>query len=246
MPFFRTDLHIHTVLSPCGSLEMSPINIIKAALEARLDLIAITDHNSTKQAPLVKELGMEQGISVLCGAEITTREEVHVLALFENNEQLICFQQFIDKNMTRVKNKPEYFGYQVVVDRDEQIVEEEEYLLIAALKAGIQEVEKLTHELGGLFIPAHVDRQMNGIIGHLGFIPPDLDCDAFGLSNRADPEIWRKSRLFPIGAVFLQNSDAHHPEQIGRAFSLIEMENPDFAGLKKALKNMAIDYGLSN
>jgi len=241
MPSFRTDLHIHTVLSPCGSLEMSPANIVNAAREAHLDLIAITDHNSTKQAPLVKELGSELGVSVICGAEITTREEVHVLALFETIDQLREFQQFIDSNRIKVKNKPEYFGYQVVVDRNENIVEEEEHLLIAALKVGIHEVEKYTHELGGLFIPAHVDRQMNGIICHLGFIPPDLTCDAFGLSFRANREVWTKNNLFPSGAVFLQNSDAHHPDQIGRAFSLIEMDNPDFAGLKKALKNGSID-----
>jgi 3',5'-nucleoside bisphosphate phosphatase len=241
MPLFRVDLHIHTVLSPCGSLEMSPVNIVQAALKAKLDLIAITDHNSTKQAVIVRELAKESGLTVICGAEVTTKEEIHVLALFENDEQIQRFQQFIDENLTVIKNKPEYFGYQVVVDRNDQIIEEEERLLISALGKGIHEIEKVVHQLGGLFIPAHVDRPMNGIISHLGFIPNDLQCDAFGLSIRADKEKWTKSPLFPKNAIFIQNSDAHMPDQIGKAFTEIEMDKPTFQGLRNALKKEAYD-----
>lgn len=235
MPVYRADLHLHTVLSPCGSLEMSPTNIVQAALDARLDMIAITDHNSTKQAPIIRELGKEKGLFVICGAEVTTSEEVHVLALFENEQQRIAFQLFIDEHLNFVKNKPEYFGYQVVVDINDQIIEEEHRLLIAALKANIHEVEKKVHELEGLFIPAHVDRPMNGLISHLGFVPHDLQCDAFGLSARANPLEWKGHRLFPQGAVFIQNSDAHMPEQIGIVFNTFEMKALTFDELRKAL-----------
>ena len=41
-----TDLHIHSTLSPCASLEMSPAAIVRRARELALDVIAVTDHNS--------------------------------------------------------------------------------------------------------------------------------------------------------------------------------------------------------
>ena len=76
----RADLHIHTVLSPCGDLDMSPANIIGMALQKGLSLIGISDHNSTRQAPVIQQLGERQGLRVLCGTEINTAEEVHALA----------------------------------------------------------------------------------------------------------------------------------------------------------------------
>ena len=45
---FKADLHIHTVLSPCGDLEMSPTAIVDRALSRGLDMIAISDHNTTR------------------------------------------------------------------------------------------------------------------------------------------------------------------------------------------------------
>jgi 3',5'-nucleoside bisphosphate phosphatase len=233
MKMFRADLHVHTVLSPCGSLEMSPVNIVEAAQKAKLDVIGITDHNSTKQAVIVQELGAEKGLTVLCGAEVNTLEEVHCLAFFETIDQLKQFQQFLDKHLIVVKNKPEKFGYQVVVDRNDVILEEEPRLLISALNVGINEVEKFVHSMNGLFIPAHIDRMMNGIISHLGFIPSDLVCDAFGLSVRVNPEMWKDK--VPAGATLLRNSDAHHPSQLGSCFNFFEMEDCSFSEIRKAL-----------
>ncbi|MDO9040600.1 MAG: PHP domain-containing protein, partial [Bacteroidota bacterium] len=84
MKSFRTDLHIHTVLSPCGDLEMSPARIVSLAKKRGLDIIGITDHNSTKQCELVRELGKRLGLKVIRGCEMTSREEVHCLGFFED------------------------------------------------------------------------------------------------------------------------------------------------------------------
>ena len=78
MKEFRVDLHLHTCLSPCGSLEMSPQRIVETALERGLDAIAVTDHNSTLQCPEIQALGKERGLTVFAGAEVTTREEAHL------------------------------------------------------------------------------------------------------------------------------------------------------------------------
>lgn len=235
MKQFKADLHIHTLLSPCGSLEMSPANIVQSALNAKLDMIAITDHNSTKQAPLIQQIAADKGLTVFCGAEVNTSEEVHCLVLFENNFQLSEFQIFIEENIIPVKNNPDLFGDQIVVDIDEMIIEEVDYLLISALKASLLEVEQKAHTLGGLVIPAHVDRYYNGLFSQLGFMPENLRVDGLELSKNANIEEWKTIGNIPEGITILRNSDAHYPNQIGTVFSLFNIEEPSFNELKMAL-----------
>ena len=45
------DLHMHSVLSPCGDLGMTPNNIVGMALLKEVDYIALTDHNTAKNLP---------------------------------------------------------------------------------------------------------------------------------------------------------------------------------------------------
>lgn len=237
MQRFRADLHIHTVLSPCGSLEMSPVNIVRSATEAGLHIIAITDHNSTRQVQVIKKLGIENGVYVLGGAEVNTAEEVHCLALFDTDDQLSEFQEYLDKHLLKTENKSDYFGYQLVVDEKENIQYEEPWLLINALDIGILHVEQKIHSLDGLFIPAHIDRPYNGIISQLGFVPQHLQCDAFELSKRATLSSWKNSSKLTVNPFFLRNSDAHRPEDIGSQFSVFELEEISFNEISMALKN---------
>lgn len=237
MKIFRADLHIHSVLSPCGGLEMSPRNIVARAVEKKLDIIGITDHNSTKHCRLVKQLGSQRGLFVLCGAEITTREEVHCLAYFEDEGSLDIFQDFMSEHLGKVPNDVYKFGYQVVVDEDENILEEEEWLLISALDAGIESVEQKVHELNGIFIPAHIDRASNGIISQLGFIPPRLKYEAIEISRFIGSEKARQKFAIGEGVSLIRSSDAHYPGDIGSGYSEFEMERPTFKEIKMALKN---------
>jgi PHP family Zn ribbon phosphoesterase len=82
---YRADLHIHTLLSPCAGLEMTPHAIVEKAKASGLHIIGITDHNSTKHCLLVKKLAQKEGIFTLTGAEVTTKEEVHCLVFFEHS-----------------------------------------------------------------------------------------------------------------------------------------------------------------
>lgn len=234
MERFKADLHIHTLLSPCGSLEMSPINIIEAALEQQLDIIAITDHNSTKQAPLIVEMAKEKGLFVIPGCEVNTSEEVHCLTLFETIDQLNDFQFFLDQHLLPIPNKPDTFGDQVVVDREEMIIEEEKYLLINALDATLAEVEQKAHELKGLVIPAHVDRPFNGLFSQLGFMPTNLKVDGFELSRNSDLHQWKSSGKIPHGSTFIRSSDAHIPNQIGQGYSWMDLEKLSFSEIRLA------------
>lgn len=238
MKFFRADLHIHTVLSPCGDLEMSPSNIISEAARKDLDIIGITDHNTTRQCNLITRLAAEKGIFVLQGAEVTTKEEVHCLTFFENNDALGTFQKFLDENLPDFPNNPLIFGYQVQVDENEIIVFEEKRLLINAISKTIKEVEVFVHSLEGLFIPAHIDRKKNSIYSQLGFLPENMKADALEVSRATTTEKFTASHPEINKYPLLRSSDAHYPEQIGTAFTVWHINEPTFTEIKMALRGI--------
>jgi hypothetical protein len=207
---------------------MSPANVIAKAREKGLDIIGITDHNSTRHCKLIRKLAEPAGIFVLMGAEVTTREEVHCLTFFENDDQLSDFQTYLEKHLPPIPNNTEKFGYQVVVDEDEQIIDEIEFLLLSALDQSIEQVEQKVHSLGGIFIPAHIDRPSYSIISQLGFIPADLLIDGIEISancrvHNVVPFLGKKSE-----STIIRNSDAHYVENIGKAFSTFEMAHRSF------------------
>ncbi len=237
MKNYRVDLHIHTVLSPCASLEMSPDTIIQRALDQKLDIIGIADHNSTKQCEVIKQMGNEVGLTVLCGAEINTKEEVHCLVFFENVDKLNEFQQFMDIHLPVVKNKPELFGDQVWVDRDNNILGEEERLLIVALNVSIDELSAKVAEMGGLFIPAHVDKSRNSVTSQLGFLPAYLEVSALEVSTNVNIGEFESKYPWIKGFTKIANSDAHVSEQIGSSYTVMKLQEPSFNEVKKALKN---------
>ena len=238
MKTFKADLHIHTVLSPCGDLEMSPANIIRIAKSKHLDLIGITDHNSTRHCAVIKELGEREGIFVLCGVEVTTKEEAHCLAFFETTESLEAFQDYLDAHLPQVKNNPDLFGYQVAVDAEDNIVFEEERSLLSAIDQSIEKIEQKIHSLNGIFIPAHINKSKNSIISQLGFIPDDLIIDALELSKHIGKEEFISKNKYLKNKVFIRNSDAHLTELIGETTTLFIMEELNFEEIKKALHNI--------
>lgn len=233
---YRADLHIHTVLSPCGDLDMSPSRIVKEAKKKQLHIIGITDHNSTLQCKTVQEIAEQEGILVLSGAEVTTREEIHCLTFFENTDTLHVFQAFLDDHLPAIPNDPERFGHQVVVNENEEIIQEVPFLLVSALDQSLSQLEQKVHQLGGLIFPAHINKRRDSLISQLGFIPGGLYVDGFEtlpLSSLPDPIPYLSA--YPE-SVILNNSDAHTPDQIGSRYNLICMRNLSFDGLREALR----------
>ena len=235
MNWYRADLHIHSVLSPCGDLDMSPARIIAEAKKKELNIIGITDHNSTLHAQLIVELGKKEGITVFPGAEVATQEEVHCLTFFENIEATKSFQAFLEEKSAGIPNNTERFGYQLVVNEQEEIVGEMKDLLIVGINASIEEVEEEVHKLNGVFIPAHVDRSVTSIYSQMGFIPSGLHIDAIEFSaNTTRQEVLEKRPELKDYAL-ITNSDAHYPDHIGNSKTEYFMEAPTFGEWKKAL-----------
>jgi 3',5'-nucleoside bisphosphate phosphatase len=231
-------LHIHSVLSPCGDLEMSPRNIIRQAREMQIDILGITDHNSTRHGPLMRKLGKENGIFVLTGAEVTSMEEVHCLTFFEDDNLLSLFQKYLDSHLIPFPNDPGRFGHQVIVDEDDMILEEVKNLLVYSIDQGVDQIEKKVHQLNGLFIPAHINRQRNSLISQLGFVPSGLSADALEISRHISKEEFLISNPYLSDFTFIQSSDAHFTEDIGRVVSIFRLQEINFNEIRKAFQKL--------
>jgi 3',5'-nucleoside bisphosphate phosphatase len=236
MRTFLADLHIHTTLSPCGDLDMHPVRIVEEAVRRKLDIIGITDHNTTRHCRLITRLAAEKGIMVLQGAEVNTKEEVHCLTFFETDEKLELFQDYLSSNLPDIKNDPELFGYQVQVDEYEQIVYEEPVWLFGALNKPVGELCSFVHSIGGIFIPSHIDRQKNSLYSQLGFLPADLEADALELSRMTAPGIFEERHPEISRFTIVRSSDAHTPELIGSSTTAFLMEKASFGEIKAALR----------
>jgi PHP family Zn ribbon phosphoesterase len=236
MQQYKADLHIHTALSPCADLDMSPAVIVQTAKARGLSLIGITDHNSTLNALVVKRLAAKEGIAVLTGVEVTTVEEVHCLAFFEHESQLLDFQQYLEEKILRIANPDGQLGDQPVVDTEENIVAMIPYWLTAALQSGISAIQQKVFALNGMFIPAHINRPANGLFAQLGFIPPDLQFDALEFTGHTTAQAVRAAYHLGPELTLISNSDAHFPEHIGASHSVFCMNDCSFAEIHKALR----------
>jgi PHP family Zn ribbon phosphoesterase len=154
---------------------MLPEFIIERVREMGLDLIAVTDHNSAENAAAMLAAAEGTGTAVLPGMEVQTREEVHLLCLFDTLEQVALWQEEVYAHLPPLKNREDVFGVQVVLNAEGDIVGENDRLLLTSTSLSVEEVVQRVHGLGGLCIPAHVDRPAYSMIANLGFIPPDLD-----------------------------------------------------------------------
>ncbi len=236
MRTYKADLHNHTVLSPCGDIEMTPSFILSRAREKGYDIIGITDHNTTLQGREIRRISAQDGPYILCGAEITTREEAHCLAFADSEEALDKLQAFLEEHLPKIKNDTEFFGYQLLVNENEEVLKEEEYLLISALDRSLEEIERFVHSIGGIFIPAHVDKRRDSVISQLGFIPPDLKADAIEFSGRCDVNEFIKQNRYLKKYTAIRSSDAHYPADFASAATFFEMEGITFEEIGMALR----------
>ncbi len=234
MRVIRADLHIHTCLSPCGELEMYPSRIVEEAIRKKIDLIAICDHNSTENVSAVVEASQDTNMTVIPGIEITSKEEVHIIGLFDSLEDAVEIQDLVYSQLEG-KNDERIFGKQIIVDAKGNILNFNEKLLIGATNLSIENIVKAIHNQNGLAIAAHIDREGFGIIGQLGFIPPGLDLDALEVSSKISMNNVRRTFLEYEEFSFLQSSDAHRLDDIGNGSTSLSMESASFDDLKMAL-----------
>lgn len=233
---FRADLHIHTCLSPCGDLSMVPGVIVEEALKKGLDAIGICDHNAAENVPAVRKAAEKEKIAVLGGMEITSQEEVHILALFTpgRDEKLFELQEKVYENLPGL-NDEKAFGEQVIVNENNEVTGLNTRLLIGATNLPLDRVVETIRSLSGLAIAAHVDRESFGIIGQLGFIPEGLPLDALELSRRISPDEARAFLPEVSGFPLVTFSDAHYPEDIGKRSTSFRVAELQVEEIREAL-----------
>jgi PHP family Zn ribbon phosphoesterase len=232
---FRADLHVHTCLSPCGSLEMGPRRIVSRAADRALDVIGISDHNSCGNAAAVMKAAGGMRLKVLPGMEVTSREEVHILALFESIDGALRLQQIVYDRLPGT-NDENAFGLQVIVNEDEEVLGFDEHLLAGATELSVEEVVDSIHAIGGAAIASHVDRLAFGIIGQLGFIPDGLELDALELSPVISLAEMRRRFPQEAGRCLVRSSDAHWLKDIGTVWSAFWLKEPSLAEMKRAFR----------
>ena len=147
------DLHIHSCLSPCGDEDMTPNNIVNMARLAGLDMIALTDHNSCKNCPAILKVAERAGIVALAGMELCTAEECHVVCLFPDIGAAMEFDAMVEKTLPPIRNRPDAFGEQVIMDDGDKAAGSYETLLITASSISIDDVARIVGEYRGIALP---------------------------------------------------------------------------------------------
>jgi 3',5'-nucleoside bisphosphate phosphatase len=239
---FRAEFHVHTLLSPCAEVEMIPPLIVQEALERGINLIAITDHNASgnvaavQKAAALRYIATGANLVVLPGMELQSREEVHILCLFDHLDQLETLQIDVDRELPHLENDIEHFGEQFVVDETGEFIRRETRLLITSVDLSFEQVVHRVNDLGGLAIPAHIDRKAYGLIENLGFVPQDIEVEALEISRRLIPEdAWRK---FPQISRYplIRGGDVHRLEEFLGA-NEIQVEAATIAEIRLAIRN---------
>jgi 3',5'-nucleoside bisphosphate phosphatase len=228
----RLDFHIHSCLSPCASLEMSPRTIVALSKAAGIDCIALTDHSCAENLPAFHDACAEAGMACLYGLEVSTSEEAHVLCIFDDLNRALDFGRMIYSHLPNRRNDPKLFGDQPIVTVDEKVTRFAEKLLNTGTDISFFDLVPMMLDAGALCIPSHIDREMCGAVSHLGFLP-DLPYDAVEVVGAIDPDI---ARRWPV----VRFSDAHYPEQIARRFTEVETKAFTVPALREAFRRLLL------
>lgn len=212
---------------------MSPKAIAAEAKKKGLDIIALTDHNTALNTPAFRSACNSAGIFALYGLEITSSEEAHVLALFKTPKMAVDMGKIVYDSLMSVKNDPEKWGDQIYLDDEENIIGElDKYLTGGASSFSISQLLKITRDMGGMFIPAHIDKPMFSIKSQLGFLPNE-EYTAVGIT-----------KIPPIldlhGIPYITNSDAHYLHNIGDRSFFLDLEDLSFTNIKTAIESSKI------
>jgi len=228
------DLHVHTVLSPCAEVEMVPPAIVRRALELGLDWIAVTDHNSVYNVRAVLAAAEGTGLAVMPGLEVESREEVHLVCLFDAAEQAEAWGALVIQHLPRRRNDERFFGAQFVVDASGDYVRTEEQLLLTSTDLSLDEIVRGVAQCGGLVIPAHVDRPANSLLVNLGFIPSELGIEALEISRWTEVAAFRAAHPELAGYALVGSGDAHRLSEMVRRTAIVTAE-ATVAELRQAL-----------
>lgn len=236
LSWYKGDLHIHTVLSACAELSMGPKDIVRKALEANLDMIAVTDHNSAENVSAVLQAAASTNLTVIPGMEVYSRDEAHIVCLFESIGDVLAFQSVIYSALPEGEYDSSMFGEQIICDADEHVLGENSKLLFLPVNLNVDQIADYIVEFNGIMIPAHVDRRSHSLLRVLSFMPNNLPIYAMEIAHSYE----RASQAFSILKTdkysIIRSSDAHDIDQLGKKYTWFQLERPSFSEIQKALR----------
>lgn len=236
---FYYDLHVHSCLSPCADDENTPNNLAGMAAVCELDIVALTDHNTARNCPAFFEAAERYGIIPIAGMELTTSEDIHAVCLFEHLADAVRFGEYVEGRLMPIKNRPDIFGEQIIMDGEDNVIGKVDNLLSVATDISIEDLPDTVRDYGGICYPAHIDRDSNGIIAVLGAMPdtPSFNTVEFNLEENVEEYTMTYSLA---GKKVVMNSDAHFLGNMNdRSFYLsLDADKDDHDAVRHAL----IDY----
>ena len=230
---FNCDFHIHTCLSPCSDLDMHPQALVGKILEAKLDVAAICDHNSSENVPFVMNAARGKNLNILPGMEVTTSEEVHILAIFDSLDNLARLQEVVYSHLDG-ENDETLFGVQAIVNEIGEVEGLNDRLLIGATDLSLDKLICHIHEFEGLAIAAHIDRESFSVLSQLGFIDEKVKFDALEVTPLIGIEKAKIKYQELSNYSFITSSDAHFLKDVGKAKTKIILKEISVAELKMA------------
>ena len=220
---YTYDLHTHSCLSPCADNDNTPNNIAGMAYLSGIKIVALTDHNTTKNCPAFFEAAKRYGIIPVAGLELTTSEDIHLVCLFEKLDSALKFDEYLQERRVLIKNRTDVFGDQLILNGEDEIIGEDEHLLSNATTISLDEAPELIRSFGGICYPAHIDRDANGIIAILGTLPPTPHFECVEIhSGERIPEF--KENYGLSDKLIIVSSDSHYLTDINESNNYFELD----------------------
>ena len=193
---------------------MTPASIAGMAMLNGVKIAALTDHNTCKNCPAFFAACHNYGVVPIAGMELTTVEEIHMVCLFETLDAAMEFDSFLEEHRMKIKNRPDIFGEQLIMNEEDEVIGAVDELLILATDLDITSAARIVRERGGVAFPAHIDKQSNGLIGVLGSFPTEPGFVSAEFHNR--DKIAQYREVYPELAELniVVNSDAHALDQM--------------------------------
>ncbi len=215
------DLHLHSCLSPCAGDDMTPADMAGMCALAGLEVVALTDHNTTGNCAAFTQAAARHGILALPGMELCTREEVHMVCLFPDLEQANAFSEHVRGLLPPVRNKSAVFGSQLLMDSEDNLLGEETALLAGAADISIYDVNELVGGFGGICYPAHIDRPTNSLLSQMGIWDPELSFQLAEISLTCPEGLFQRRDLRHLRHI--SACDAHYLHQIPDAHQHMDL-----------------------
>ena len=219
--FRKVDLHIHTPESMCYSEKSATAQqIVDSALEAILEAIAITDHNSVGAIEDIRQAATGNGLTIFPGIEITARGG-HVIALFEPDTPIDTLEDFLSD----MGFSPEQRG-------------DAAFMADGSIEDVFEEIDRR----GGIVIAAHIERWPSGFLQTNEPRQAKMKThsnqhlSALEITIPQNREQWNNGQVrgYPKKYACIQGSDAHAPDEIGRRPVYIKMAKFDLDSLRVA------------